>query len=65
MYEDIIKMNIQEIGWWCGIDSSGSGKGHAARSCKHCDELGICKIPGLFLKLIKFWLLKKDCTPWN
>jgi len=43
-----------------------SEQGQAARSCKHGDELGICKIPGFFvLKLRNYWLLKRDFYPWS
>ena len=56
-------MNIQEIGWWRGMASSGSGQGQAVRSCKHGDELGVCKITGFFLKLRNYWLHRKDCAP--
>jgi hypothetical protein len=37
-------MHLQEIGWGHGLDSSGSGQGQVAGSCKHGnDPLGSIK----------------------
>jgi hypothetical protein len=32
---DNIKVELQDIGWGCGLNSSGSGSIPVARSCKH------------------------------
>jgi hypothetical protein len=39
---DDIKMDLREIGWSCGLDSSGSEKGPVAGSCEHVNESSGC-----------------------
>jgi hypothetical protein len=36
--EDNIKTDLQVVGWWLGLDSSGSGKGQVAGCCKRGNE---------------------------
>ena len=36
--EDNIKMGLLEVGWWLGLDRSGSGYGQVAGSCECGDE---------------------------
>jgi hypothetical protein len=50
----------------CGLDSSGSGKGHMASSCEHDNEpSGSIKAEELLVQLSAFHLLKKDFTLWS
>jgi hypothetical protein len=37
-WEEIIKMDLGQIGWGCRVDSVGSGQGSVAGSCKYGDE---------------------------
>jgi hypothetical protein len=34
-----MKMDLREIGWGCGLDSSGSGQGPVAGCCEHGNAL--------------------------
>ena len=38
-WEDNIKMDLEEVGWWHGLDLSGSGQGQMVGTCKCGDEL--------------------------
>jgi hypothetical protein len=37
-WEDNIKMDVGEVGWGCGLNSSGSRQGLVASSCEHGNE---------------------------
>jgi hypothetical protein len=37
-WEDEIRMDLGEIGWGCGLDSTGSGQGPVAGCCECGDE---------------------------
>jgi hypothetical protein len=37
-WEDVIRMDLREIGWGCGVDSTGSGQGPVAGCCECGDE---------------------------
>jgi hypothetical protein len=37
-WEDGIRMDLREIGWACGLDSTGSGQGPVAGCCECGDE---------------------------
>jgi hypothetical protein len=59
-WEDNIKMGLRN--WkWCELDSSGSGQGSVAGSCKQGNECP--QNVGNFLN--GCWLLKKGTAPWS
>jgi hypothetical protein len=63
---DNVKTDLREIGWDCGLDSSGSGQGPVAGSCEHGNQLsGSIKFWEFLEWLTDCWLLKKDSAPWN
>jgi hypothetical protein len=37
-WEDGVRMDLREIGWGCGLDSTGLGQGPAASCCECGDE---------------------------
>jgi hypothetical protein len=37
-YPDFLDMDLEEIGWWYGVDRTGSGQGPVGGSCEHGDE---------------------------
>jgi hypothetical protein len=37
-WEEGIRMDLREIGWGCGLDSTGSGQGPVASCCECSDE---------------------------
>jgi hypothetical protein len=37
-WEDEIRMDLREIGWGCGLNSTGSGQGPVAGCCECGDE---------------------------
>ena len=53
-------MNIQEIEWWRGLASNGSGQGRVARSCEYGEELCVCKIPGIIFKAEELSTFQED-----
>jgi hypothetical protein len=54
-------MDLREIGWESGLDSSGSGFGPVAGSCEHGNETTGSTKSGKFLDhLNECLLLKKD-----
>jgi hypothetical protein len=57
-------MNLGEIRWGYGLDSSGSGQRPVAGSCEHGNALsGSIKCREFLAWLNNCWLLNKDSAP--
>jgi len=64
--EDNIEMDLQEVGWGHGLDSSGSGQGQVAGTCECSNEPSGSIKCREFLDLLRTgWLLKKDSALWT
>jgi len=47
-----------------GLDSSGSGLGHAADCCRHGNEHSVTTKCGAFLDLLRnYWFIQQDSAP--
>jgi hypothetical protein len=54
-------MDVREVGWECGLNSSGSGQGPIVSSCKHGNEpSGSIKCWEFLERLSNCSLLEKD-----
>jgi hypothetical protein len=61
-----IRMGLKEIGWRCGLDSTGAGYGPVAGSCEYGNEPSGSIKGGEFLDwLSDYELLKMDSAPWS
>ena len=61
-----IKMDVKEMGGWCGLDGSGTGQGQVVGCCEHVHEpSGFTKCWEFLDQLRNCWLLKKDSAPWR
>jgi hypothetical protein len=65
VWEDNIRINLGEMGWGLGLNSSGSGSVLVARSCEHDNKLPVPMKCEETLDYLKFFELLKECIPWS